>query len=52
VTQVIEAKGGKLEVRMAPKAVSQREESELEAMLERVALENEEQDGDEDGDED
>jgi translation initiation factor 2 subunit 1 len=51
VTQCIEAKGGKIEVRMAPKAVSQREESELEAMLERVALENEEQDGDEDEDE-
>lgn len=31
---------------MAPKAVSQREESELQAMLERLALENEEIDGD------
>lgn len=52
MTKCIEEKGGKIEVRMAPKAVSQREESELEAMLERVALENEEQDGDEDDEED
>lgn len=35
-----------LQVKMAPKAVSQREESELQAMLERLALENEEIDGD------
>lgn len=34
------------QVKMAPKAVSQREESELQAMLERLALENEEIDGD------
>lgn len=35
-----------VQVKMAPKAVSQREESELQAMLERLALENEEIDGD------
>ncbi|CAM9158070.1 unnamed protein product [Sphacelaria rigidula] len=46
VTEKIVASGGKLEVKMAPKAVSQREESELQAMLERLALENEEIDGD------
>jgi translation initiation factor 2 subunit 1 len=37
---------GSLEVKMAPKAVSLREESELQAMLDRLALENEEVDGD------
>lgn len=37
---------GALEVKMAPKAVSLREESELQAMLDRLALENEEVDGD------
>ncbi len=31
---------------MAPKAVSLREESELQAMLDRLALEQEETDGD------
>ncbi|CAM9908583.1 unnamed protein product [Chrysoparadoxa australica] len=43
----IQGKGGKLEVKMPPKAVSQKEESELQAMMERLALENEEIDGDE-----
>jgi translation initiation factor 2 subunit 1 len=37
---------GSLEVKMAPKAVSVREESELQEMLDRLALENEEVDGD------
>lgn len=46
ITARITEKGGKLEVKMAPKAVSQREESELAAMMERLALENEEIDGD------
>jgi translation initiation factor 2 subunit 1 len=46
ITARILEKGGKLEVKMAPKAVSQREESELAAMMERLALENEEIDGD------
>jgi translation initiation factor 2 subunit 1 len=31
---------------MAPKAVSAREETELQAMMDRLAAENEEQDGD------
>lgn len=48
---VIEAKitekGGKMDVKMAPKAVSLKEETELQAMMDRLALENEEIDGDE-----
>jgi translation initiation factor 2 subunit 1 len=47
VATAIRAKGGSLDVKMAPKAVTQREESELQAMLERLALEQEEVDGDE-----
>ncbi|CAN0338888.1 unnamed protein product, partial [Phaeothamnion confervicola] len=46
VAAKIAEKRGRLEVKMAPKAVSQREESELAAMMERLALENEEVDGD------
>jgi translation initiation factor 2 subunit 1 len=46
VTEKITSLGGKIEVKMAPKAVSQREETELAAMMERLALENEERDGD------
>eukprot|EP00529_Nitzschia_sp_RCC80_P025970 CAMPEP_0113461458 /NCGR_PEP_ID=MMETSP0014_2-20120614/11553_1 /TAXON_ID=2857 /ORGANISM="Nitzschia sp." /LENGTH=348 /DNA_ID=CAMNT_0000353223 /DNA_START=164 /DNA_END=1210 /DNA_ORIENTATION=+ /assembly_acc=CAM_ASM_000159 len=42
----ITAKGGKIDVKMAPKAVSQKEETELEEMMSRLALENEEVDGD------
>jgi len=42
----IEAAGGGFEIKMAPKAVSQREETELQAMMERLAAENEEVDGD------
>jgi translation initiation factor 2 subunit 1 len=42
----ITAKGGKIDVKMAPKAVSIREETELQAMMDRLALENEEIDGD------
>jgi translation initiation factor 2 subunit 1 len=37
---------GLLDVKVAPKAVSLREETELQAMLDRLALENEEVDGD------
>jgi hypothetical protein len=37
---------GQIDVKMAPKAVSLREESELQAMLDRLALEQEEVDGD------
>eukprot|EP00538_Stauroneis_constricta_P013404 CAMPEP_0119573384 /NCGR_PEP_ID=MMETSP1352-20130426/45098_1 /TAXON_ID=265584 /ORGANISM="Stauroneis constricta, Strain CCMP1120" /LENGTH=336 /DNA_ID=CAMNT_0007623073 /DNA_START=25 /DNA_END=1035 /DNA_ORIENTATION=+ len=42
----IMAQGGKLDVKMAPKAVSLKEETELQAMMDRLALENEEVDGD------
>mmetsp|Transcript_2228 Transcript_2228/g.3506 ORF Transcript_2228/g.3506 Transcript_2228/m.3506 type:complete len:343 (+) Transcript_2228:55-1083(+) len=42
----IRGKGGSLDVKMAPKAVTLREESELQAMLDRLALEQEEVDGD------
>lgn len=52
VKAAIEGNGGKLEVKMPPKAVTQREESELQAMLERLALEQEEVDGDDPEDED
>lgn len=41
------AKGGSLDVKMAPKAVTDHEETELQQMLDRLALENEEVDGDE-----
>mmetsp|Transcript_47508 Transcript_47508/g.64678 ORF Transcript_47508/g.64678 Transcript_47508/m.64678 type:complete len:339 (-) Transcript_47508:185-1201(-) len=51
-TDFIVAKGGKIDVKMAPKAVSQREESELQAMMDRLAAEAEEQDGDEEEDPD
>jgi len=37
---------GSLDVKMAPKAVTLREESELQAMLDRLAFEQEEVDGD------
>ena len=42
----ITAVGGSLDVKMAPKAVTLREETELQAMLDRLALEQEEVDGD------
>lgn len=42
----IQANGGALDVKMAPKAVTVREETELQAMLDRLALEQEEVDGD------
>eukprot|EP00607_Mallomonas_marina_P008276 CAMPEP_0182417514 /NCGR_PEP_ID=MMETSP1167-20130531/1995_1 /TAXON_ID=2988 /ORGANISM="Mallomonas Sp, Strain CCMP3275" /LENGTH=282 /DNA_ID=CAMNT_0024591145 /DNA_START=99 /DNA_END=947 /DNA_ORIENTATION=- len=42
----IKEKGGTMDVKMAPKAVTQREESELQAMLERLASEQEDVDGD------
>ena len=37
---------GALDIKMAPKAVTQREESELQAMLDRLAIEQEDVDGD------
>lgn len=51
VTEEITKRGGKIEVKMAPKAVSQREETELQEMMERLALEQEGVDGDEPDDE-
>jgi translation initiation factor 2 subunit 1 len=42
----VTAKGGKIDVKMAPKAVSIKEETELADMMERLAMENEEVDGD------
>jgi translation initiation factor 2 subunit 1 len=47
IEEKITAKGGKMDVKMAPKAVSLKEETELQAMMDRLALENEEVDGDE-----
>lgn len=46
IQQKITAKGGKMDVKMAPKAVSVKEETELQAMMDRLAQENEEVDGD------
>jgi len=50
VEAAIKASGGTLEVKMAPKAVSQREETELQAMMDRLAAEMAEVDGDDDED--
>jgi len=47
IGEKIISKGGKMDVKMAPKAVSLKEETELQAMMDRLALENEEVDGDE-----
>jgi translation initiation factor 2 subunit 1 len=46
IGEKITEKGGKIDVKMAPKAVSLKEETELQAMMDRLALENEEVDGD------
>mmetsp|Transcript_9329 Transcript_9329/g.28117 ORF Transcript_9329/g.28117 Transcript_9329/m.28117 type:complete len:340 (-) Transcript_9329:75-1094(-) len=46
IRERITEKGGKMDVKMAPKAVSLKEETELQAMMDRLALENEEVDGD------
>jgi len=46
IQEKISSKGGKMDVKMAPKAVSVKEETELQAMMDRLALENEEVDGD------
>jgi len=51
VTENILAKGGEITVNMAPKAVSAREDSELAAQMERLAMEGEQVDGDDDDDE-
>lgn len=47
IEEKITSKGGKIDVKMAPKAVSLKEETELQEMMERIARENEEVDGDE-----
>mmetsp|Transcript_11200 Transcript_11200/g.14741 ORF Transcript_11200/g.14741 Transcript_11200/m.14741 type:complete len:337 (-) Transcript_11200:153-1163(-) len=46
IRENITAKGGKMDVKMEPKAVSIKEETELQAMMDRLAMENEEVDGD------
>jgi translation initiation factor 2 subunit 1 len=43
---VITKNGGKCDVKMPPKAVSDKEDSALQAMMDRLAMENEEVDGD------
>ena len=47
IAQEITDRGGKMDVKMAPKAVSLKEETELQAMMERLELENREVEGDE-----
>jgi translation initiation factor 2 subunit 1 len=47
ILQKIGEKGGKMDVKMAPKAVSLKEETELQAMMERLEMENQEVAGDE-----
>lgn len=44
IGEVIRSKGGTLTVKMEPKVVDNREESELQAMLDRLAQEQEEED--------
>lgn len=48
VTEKILGKGGKVVVQMAPKAVSAREETELQAMMDRLTQENDEASSDHD----
>lgn len=50
IQESIVPKGGKMEVKLAPKAVSDKDEAELQAMMDRMAMENEEV-GDDDDDE-
>lgn len=47
ILEKISENGGKMDVKMAPKAVSLKEETELQAMMERLELENREVEGDE-----
>eukprot|EP00977_Amphora_coffeiformis_P016649 scaffold5215_cov181-Amphora_coffeaeformis.AAC.3 len=46
IKEKIDAKGGKMDVKMAPKVVSANDDTQLQAMMDRLALENEEVDGD------
>lgn len=48
IGEAIKANGGSMDLKLAPKAVTQREESELQAMMDRLAVEQEEVDGDDD----
>merc|ERR1712157_654337 len=52
ITEKILERGGKIDIKMSPKVVSAREETELQIMMDRLAQENAEQDGDEDEDAD
>ena len=52
IKSCILSKGGKMEIKMSAKAVSAKEESELQQMMDRLAAENEEVDGDDDEEED
>lgn len=47
ILEKISKEGGKMDVKMPPKAVSLKEETELQAMMERLELENREVEGDE-----
>lgn len=49
---VIESKGGALNVKMAPRTTNQRDETELQHLMERLENENREVDGDDEGEED
>lgn len=46
IQEMITGKGGKIDIKMAPKAVLDKEENELQAMMDRLAMENAEVDGD------
>ena len=46
IKETIEKHGGKMDVKMAAKAVSVKDESELQALMDQYALENEDVDGD------
>ena len=51
IQEKITGKGGKIDVKLAPKAVSTKEETELQAMMDRLAMENMEVDDDDDDEE-
>eukprot|EP00753_Platysulcus_tardus_P002215 PLAT11627.1.p2 GENE.PLAT11627.1~~PLAT11627.1.p2 ORF type:complete len:315 (+),score=164.19 PLAT11627.1:742-1686(+) len=46
ITEAITARGGSINIKMAPRATSQRDDSELSSMMERMEMENREVDGD------
>lgn len=47
IRECITAKGGKIDVKMEPQAIGDKEEEELKAMMSRLEVENQEVDGDE-----